>query len=365
MHCKCPDADHEALSLSNTDLDLGIETGFVKARKEKLVDSWSKTLEFPIPDDVLALLKGGAKDKEIMETLLKMYVWVPKTLKKWKLLLEFMCSLPVEKVPKIGTSGEMYHSIQLQKQLPPHDHDMSLCHGLNNNEKAEFAAFIKARDTYHFEEAVCDKIKKTLPCASCSENISKGALAVWCEKGNKVKSRETAFYHPKCFTCASCNELLVEHKSYYDEQDGTLLCRRHWNDKNKPRCHSCDESIYEADFLAAEGSKWHQKHFCCYGCDAALNGRYMSVPTSPITKQVFCEECFVKDNADKCFTCHLIVNPTEELIRMGENVFHVDCYKCGVCQVDLEGKPCAPVNGSLMCKQCYTDAKRNPDEATS
>ena len=46
-------------------------------------------------------------------------------------------------------------------------------------------------------------------------------------------------WHPACFTCTECNELLVE--LIYFVYQGALYCGRHQGEKLKPRCAACDE----------------------------------------------------------------------------------------------------------------------------
>lgn len=46
-------------------------------------------------------------------------------------------------------------------------------------------------------------------------------------------------WHPSCFTCSTCNELLVDLIYFY--QDGKVHCGRHHAELLKPRCSSCDE----------------------------------------------------------------------------------------------------------------------------
>lgn len=46
-------------------------------------------------------------------------------------------------------------------------------------------------------------------------------------------------WHPACFVCATCQELLVDLIYFY--QNGKILCGRHHAELIKPRCSSCDE----------------------------------------------------------------------------------------------------------------------------
>lgn len=46
-------------------------------------------------------------------------------------------------------------------------------------------------------------------------------------------------WHPSCFVCSTCQELLVDLIYFY--QNGKALCGRHHAELLKPRCSSCDE----------------------------------------------------------------------------------------------------------------------------
>lgn len=46
-------------------------------------------------------------------------------------------------------------------------------------------------------------------------------------------------FHPRCFSCTVCQELLVD--LTYCVYEGKIYCERHYAENLKPRCHSCDE----------------------------------------------------------------------------------------------------------------------------
>lgn len=50
---------------------------------------------------------------------------------------------------------------------------------------------------------------------------------------------ESVMWHPKCFTCSTCNELLVD--LTYCVHDDKVYCERHYAEMLKPRCTGCDE----------------------------------------------------------------------------------------------------------------------------
>lgn len=63
-----------------------------------------------------------------------------------------------------------------------------------------------------------------------------GDVAVFADRAGPSKC-----WHPACFTCHDCGELLVDLIYFYHEGDGEIYCGRHHAEKLKPRCAACDE----------------------------------------------------------------------------------------------------------------------------
>lgn len=53
------------------------------------------------------------------------------------------------------------------------------------------------------------------------------------------RAGHSAAWHPECFSCSSCSELLVDLLYFFGE--GRLYCGRHHAETIKPRCDACDE----------------------------------------------------------------------------------------------------------------------------
>lgn len=60
-------------------------------------------------------------------------------------------------------------------------------------------------------------------------------------------------WHPACFTCMTCDELLVD--LIYFFKDEFLYCGRHHAELIKPRCGACDEvrREYGNHYLIGQG----------------------------------------------------------------------------------------------------------------
>lgn len=74
----------------------------------------------------------------------------------------------------------------------------------------------------------------------CDELISTGDIAVFA-----TRLGPNASWHPGCFTCCICRELLVD--LIYFHRDGRMYCGRHHAETLKPRCSACDEVSRERE----------------------------------------------------------------------------------------------------------------------
>lgn len=54
-----------------------------------------------------------------------------------------------------------------------------------------------------------------------------------------ARAGHSKVWHPHCFVCSMCEELLVDLIYFY--QDGKIFCGRHHAERLKPRCTACDE----------------------------------------------------------------------------------------------------------------------------
>lgn len=71
-------------------------------------------------------------------------------------------------------------------------------------------------------------------CYHCHGEIDDGDLVVFAPKIGK-----DVCWHPACFVCTDCEELLVD--LVYGCHGKQLLCERHYAEKIRPRCPACDE----------------------------------------------------------------------------------------------------------------------------
>ena len=136
-------------------------------------------------------------------------------------------------------------------------------------------------------------------CGGCGEEMRAGQVAIFAERAG-----EDTCWHPDCFSCWECGELLEDLLYYYSQ--GHLYCGRHFAAKMKiPRCSACDELIFSGEFTSAENRFWHLKHFCCWICDLPLAGhQYIGVEGMP-----HCLQCWQSQHGKTCLTCSTVIHP--------------------------------------------------------
>ncbi|XP_017756330.1 PREDICTED: testin [Eufriesea mexicana] len=195
------------------------------------------------------------------------------------------------------------------------------------------------------EELTIDSTKLQ-KCHKCEEVICVGDVAVITEKA------KNAVWHPGCFVCNMCNELLVDlvyfyykNKLYCGRDLATLL--------GIPRCFACDELIFVREYTVAEGHNYHVKHFCCWDCDVPLAGKqYITENDRPL-----CLLCYQKTYAKTCNMCEKIIAADQQGVALKDLNFHATetCFCCYICHKNLLSGRFAVKEKKIFCsKECIS-----------
>uniref|UniRef100_A0A3Q0SY67 Testin n=1 Tax=Amphilophus citrinellus TaxID=61819 RepID=A0A3Q0SY67_AMPCI len=349
-NCKCGLAEHDVVMNSEENKKVGKlfedtkYTGLIaKLKTEGIPDYQGNmvTITLPIPKDVP------------MKTVT--YEWAPPVANKYMLL-------PPEKRPVAGTEGAAYRRQQMARQLPEHDQDPSRCHELSPAEVKQMQQYVRkykdealgVGDVILPEEmalvqaggpggvsvGVGGAPSPGGSCHQCQQPMRQGEPAVYAERAGYDK-----MWHPACFVCCTCNELLVD--MIYFWKKGKMYCGRHYGDSEKPRCGGCDELIFSNEYTQAEGQNWHLKHFCCFECDCILAGEtYVMENDKPV-----CKPCYMKNYAVKCSSCQNAVEPEAQRVSYGDHHWHAEpqCFKCSGCSKCLIGQRFMAVKNFLFC----------------
>ncbi|KAJ8379114.1 hypothetical protein AAFF_G00231190, partial [Aldrovandia affinis] len=176
----------------------------------------------------------------------------------------------------------------------------------------------------------------------CGGQINGGDIAVFASRAGHV-----VCWHPHCFVCSMCNELLVDLIYFY--QDGKIFCGRHHAECLKPRCSACDEIIFADECTEAEDRHWHMKHFCCSECETVLGGqRYIMKEGRP-----YCCSCFQALFAEYCDVCSEHIGIDQGQMAYDGQHWHAteSCFCCARCKKSLLGRPFLPKQGQIFCSR--------------
>ncbi|GFS19061.1 prickle-like protein 2 [Elysia marginata] len=186
----------------------------------------------------------------------------------------------------------------------------------------------------------------------CGHEVSPGDVAVYASRVEGEVGEMEPCWHPACFRCDTCQELLVD--LIYFHHRGRLYCGRHHAELLKPRCAACDEIIFADECTEAEGSSWHMKHFCCLECDRQLGGqRYIMREGRP-----YCCGCFQRLYSEYCDTCGESIGVDQgQMSHEGQHWHaHPTCFRCHTCQTSLLGRPFLPKHGLIFCSAACSRA---------
>lgn len=106
--------------------------------------------------------------------------------------------------------------------------------------------------------------------------------------------------------------------------------------------------------LKVEEHYFHMKCLKCAECDIKLSDKcYIR------DGHVYCREDFFRKFGTKCSGCGNGISPTEAVRRAHNNVYHLKCFMCKMCQNELQtGDEFFLMDDKkLICKADYEAAK--------
>ncbi|XP_077986677.1 LIM/homeobox protein Lhx3-like [Glandiceps talaboti] len=121
-----------------------------------------------------------------------------------------------------------------------------------------------------------------------------------------------------------------------------------------PKCAGCEHPILDRFILKVQDRAWHSKCLKCKDCQSQLNDKCYSRGGN-----VYCKEDFFKRFGTKCAACEQGIPPTQVVRRAQDNVYHLQCFACIMCNRQLAtGDEFYLMNDNkLVCKPDYEAAK--------
>ncbi|KAL0891850.1 hypothetical protein ABMA27_015109 [Loxostege sticticalis] len=228
-------------------------------------------------------------------------------------------------------------------QLPKQDLSLAHCRHIDEVHRKQFEDFVSARNEIALDIGVAQQHHgSSVECMGCNKPIRSGSIAI-----QAPRLGEEAPFHPSCFACADCGELLVE--LAYCALDGRLYCVRHYDERLKPRCQACDELIFSGEYTKAMNKDWHSGHFCCWQCDESLTGqRYVLRDEHP-----YCIKCYESVFANGCEECNKIIGIDSKDLSYKDKHWHEACFLCAKCRVSLVDKQFGSKLDKIYCGNCY------------
>ncbi|KAM3910787.1 prickle planar cell polarity protein 3 [Leptodactylus fuscus] len=293
------------------------------------------------------------------DTAFEKYAWAPPGLTPEQVHQYFRC-LPEDKVPYVQSIGERYRLRQLLRQLPPHDSEARYCCSFQGVEEEELLTlFSQKRKLENLGRGSVRPVSRTMSgtvCQKCGHQISGGDVAVFASRAGLGSC-----WHPQCFTCTKCSELLCDLIYFY--HGGQVYCGRHHAELQRPRCVACDEIIFSMECTQAEGYHWHTRHFCCFECECSLvSQRYIMKD-----KRALCPPCYERLYAQYCDSCGEIIGVDEGQLSHGGQHWHASerCFCCERCGSSLLGRPFLPRHGQIYCSRVCSMPRTNSERSIS
>ncbi|KAI6175473.1 hypothetical protein M3Y97_00692800 [Aphelenchoides bicaudatus] len=285
----------------------------------------------------------------------------------------YMQQMPEDERPICNTVGVQKRRQRLQYQLPAHDCFADKATSIKSEDaRKDFEKFVqRAQQNVSMgqvirtdEKSLHEYTQTTLQsqngrqktekliCRGCKNIVLPDSVGIL---PNKAHGNQTDIWHPACFKCEQCHDLLVDLLYFF--KDNKYLCGRHYCEKNFERCAGCDELIVDKQYTRAENQSWHVNHFCCFGCDKSFIDERTYVLKQG---QFYCLECFLRKFAKTCLGCGQKIAAPEPYVTHNDLHWHKrpSCFRCRNCAKFLESKFLLK-NQSIYCSdKCKKDFER-------
>ncbi|KAJ3972224.1 hypothetical protein EV361DRAFT_906903, partial [Lentinula raphanica] len=228
-----------------------------------------------------------------------------------------------------------------------------------------------------------------LTCPACSRSIV-----------GRVVGAMGMKWHPDCFRCTICNELLEFQSSYEGiGEDGIKrpYCHLDYHETFAPRCYHCKTAIVEERFISLDDPAlgrrtYHEQHFFCAECgdpflspsSAAKHNRERdfgkgngesltfsgdgtfsydddddNVGFTVYKGHPYCEACHVRLRLPKCKRCKRPIRDHMEAVEALGGKWCWECFRCTNCDQPFEELSYFEREKKPFCENCFSIMIRN------
>ncbi|OCH86807.1 hypothetical protein OBBRIDRAFT_837878 [Obba rivulosa] len=220
-----------------------------------------------------------------------------------------------------------------------------------------------------------------LSCGGCG-----GQLA------GRTVSAMGARWHPACFRCCVCGELLENLSSY--EKDGRAYCHLDYHEvrlvnphvrstpipfcqRFAPKCYHCETTIVDERFITLDDPElgqrtYHEQHFFCAECgDPFLPPAAPSAPASRAFSgdgdfldddvhftvfrgHPYCEACHVRLRLPKCKRCKHAIRDGARAVEALGGKWCWECFVCASCERPFENPAFFEREDKPFCERCFS-----------
>ncbi|KAH9939542.1 hypothetical protein B0H21DRAFT_34755 [Amylocystis lapponica] len=182
-----------------------------------------------------------------------------------------------------------------------------------------------------------------------------------------------ARWHPGCFRCCVCDELLENLSSY--EHDGRAYCHLDYHERFAPKCYHCETAIIDERFITLDDHElgqrtYHEQHFFCAECgnpflppsqasrsfvgDGSFGGDGDEVGFTVYRGHPYCESCHVRLRNPKCKRCKRAIRDGARAVEALGGKWCWECFLCASCGNPFEDPSFFQRDGKPFCESCFS-----------
>lgn len=182
-------------------------------------------------------------------------------------------------------------------------------------------------------------------------------------------------WHPGCFRCCVCNELLEYVSSY--EHAGRPYCHFDYHENFAPRCYHCKTAIVDERFITLDDAElgtrtYHEPHFFCSECGDPFLTPTIERGAGELTftgdgdfadfgvgftvhnGYPYCESCHVRLRSPKCKKCTKPIRAGAQAVEALGGKWCWECFTCTGCDKPFDDPAFFLRDSKAFCESCYS-----------